>query len=164
MVAVRTSETSVYSHETTRRYIAEGSSRRENLKSHKVSAVYIFLMYSVQTANGVLWIVTPRILVGGYRRFRGTYCFQVQSWGNFNSSLHSEFAKLLCIFVNKIIYESIWYSVTVETLHRTGLTVVDVSPQCRSVHAVKPFFTECYLDMVKTSPDTRLISVQNRPN
>jgi hypothetical protein len=39
MEAVRTSEISVYSNETTRRYIPEGSHfytrRRENLKSHK---------------------------------------------------------------------------------------------------------------------------------
>jgi hypothetical protein len=39
MEAVRTSETSVHSNETTRRYIPEDSilhTRRENLKSHKV--------------------------------------------------------------------------------------------------------------------------------
>jgi hypothetical protein len=40
MEAVRTSETSVYSNETTRRYIPEGSNlhtrRHENLKSHSV--------------------------------------------------------------------------------------------------------------------------------
>jgi hypothetical protein len=39
MEALRTSETSVYSHETTQHYIPEGPNlhtrRRENLKSHK---------------------------------------------------------------------------------------------------------------------------------
>jgi len=42
---VRTSETSVYCNETTRRYISEGSNlhtrRRENLESH----IYIFVLF-----------------------------------------------------------------------------------------------------------------------
>jgi hypothetical protein len=45
MEAARTSETSVYFNETTRRYILENSKlhtrRRENLKSHKASCIYL---------------------------------------------------------------------------------------------------------------------------
>jgi hypothetical protein len=43
MEAVRTSETWVYSNETTQRYIPEGSNhhtrRRKNLKSHKTKVI-----------------------------------------------------------------------------------------------------------------------------
>jgi hypothetical protein len=54
MVAVRTSETSVYCNETTRRYIPEGyflhTCRRENLKSHVFhtsDSIYIYVADSV---------------------------------------------------------------------------------------------------------------------
>jgi hypothetical protein len=53
MEAVRTSETSVYSNETTRHYITEGSNlhtrRRENLKSHESFVVYLTTLSVEQT-------------------------------------------------------------------------------------------------------------------
>jgi len=55
MEAVRTSETSVHSNETTRLYISEDSKlhtrRRENLKSHKgpLTMRHIILLHNIQS-------------------------------------------------------------------------------------------------------------------
>jgi hypothetical protein len=73
MEAVRTPETSVYSNETTRRYIPEGSNlhtrRHENLKSH------IIITCSKMTT---FWDKAPCSLAEVDQRFRGEYCLHHQ--------------------------------------------------------------------------------------
>jgi hypothetical protein len=82
MEAVRTSETSVYFNETTRRYIPEGynphTRRRENLKSHIMVLLDCDAVLTCRWVPTFLWTILPRfselkMAVGSMSSFRLIY-------------------------------------------------------------------------------------------